>query len=128
MRVGPGPGSGPMRTIKVNLKPDTLDDENRKFAQRELQQPLFLNSVPKCGSHLLRNIIRMFVPVDRQYTTQFIQHQILGSHLGAFADDRNFLSWGHLMFTDATAVAVGNVRQILLVRDPYDWVLARARF
>jgi hypothetical protein len=32
------------------------------------------------------------------------------------------------MFTDVTSVAVGNVRHILLVRDPYDWVLARARF
>ena len=30
--------------------------------------------------------------------------------------------------TDSTAVAVGKVRQIVLVRDPYDWVLARARF
>jgi hypothetical protein len=26
------------------------------------------------------------------------------------------------------AVAVGRTRQIILVRDPYDWVLARARF
>jgi len=123
-----GPGSAPMRTIKVNLKPDTLDEENRKFEQRALQQPLFLNSVPKCGSHLLRNIIRMFVPVDQQYAAQFIQHQILRDHVGAFADERNFLSWGHLMFTDQTSVSVANVRHILLVRDPYDWVLARARF
>lgn len=124
----PGPGSGPMRTIKVNLKPDTLDEENRKFVQSQLKRPLFLNSVPKCGSHLLRNIVRMFVPVQQQYAAQFIQHQILRDHIGAFADERNFLSWGHLMFTDATSVAVGNVRHILLVRDPYDWVLARARF
>ena len=124
----PGPGSGPMRTVKVNLKPDTLNEENRKFVQSPLRKPLFLNSVPKCGSHLLRNIIRMFVPVDQQYNVQFIQHQILREHVGAFADDRNFMSWGHLMFNDATAVAVGNARHILLVRDPYDWVLARARF
>ena len=117
-----------MRTIKINLKPDTLDEENRKFEQKPLQRPVFLNSVPKCGSHLLRNIIRMLVPVEQQYNVQFIQHQILHDHLGAFADPRNFLSWGHLMFNDSTAVAVGNVRQILLVRDPYDWVLARARF
>ena len=117
-----------MRTIKVGLKPDTLDDENNKFVQQQLQRPLFLNSVPKCGSHLLRNVVRMFVPVEQQYNVQFIQHQILHEHLGAFADPRNFLSWGHLMFNDMTAVAVGNARQILLVRDPYDWVLARARF
>ena len=123
-----GPGAGPMKTIKVALKPDTLDEENRKFAQQPLGHPLFLNSVPKCGSHLLRNIMRMFVPVPQQYSAQFIQHQILRDHLGAFSDTRNFMSWGHLMFTDATSVAVGTVRHILLVRDPYDWVLARARF
>jgi hypothetical protein len=117
-----------MRVIKVGLKPDTLDQENRKFEQKPLKQPLFLNSVPKCGSHLLRNIIRMFVPVDCQYNLQFIQHQMIREHFGAFSDPRNFLSWGHLMFNDITAVAVGNARQVVLVRDPYDWTIARARF
>lgn len=117
-----------MRTINVNLKPDTLNDENRKFAQAELRHALFLNSIPKSGSHLLRNIIRMFVPVEQQYAAQFIQIQFLHEHLGAFSDPRNFLSWGHLLFTDSAAVAVGNVRQLVLVRDPYEWVLARARF
>ena len=126
--TNPGSAAGSAKIIKVNLKPDTLDEENRKFEQKPLQRPLFLNSVPKCGSHLLRNIIRMFVPVNQHYAVQFIQHQFLRDHVGAFADPRNFLSWGHLMFSDATAVAVGNVRHILLVRDPYDWVLARARF
>ena len=117
-----------MKTIKINLKPDTLHEEVVKFDQRALDQPLFLNSVPKCGSHLMRNIIRMFVPLDKQYSAQFVQQQILHEHLGAFSDPRNLLSWGHLMFTDMTAVAVGRARHILLVRDPYDWVLARARF
>jgi hypothetical protein len=110
------------------LKPDTLDEENRRFEQRPLRQSLFLNSVPKSGSHLLRNIIRMFVPVEQHYTTQFIQAQIIERHLAAFSDPRQLLSWGHLMFNDYSAVAVGRVRQILLVRDPYDWVIARARF
>jgi hypothetical protein len=117
-----------MKSVRINLKPDTLDEENRKFEQRPLEQPLFLNSVPKCGSHLMRNIIRMFVPVEQHYRADFIQHQILQQHLAAFADPRNLLSWGHLLFTDTTAVATGNVRQILLVRDPYEWVIARARF
>lgn len=130
MRPGSNPASGsdPVRTVNVMLKPDTLNQENARFEQKPLSEPLFLNSVPKCGSHLLRNIVRMFVPVDRQYNVQFIQHQIVREHFGAFADDRNFLSWGHLMFNDITAVAVGNARHILLVRDPYEWAIARARF
>jgi hypothetical protein len=114
--------------VKITLKADTLDEENRKFAQEPLSHPLFLNSVPKCGTHLLRNIIRMFVPVEQHYKVQFVQHEIIMEHLGAFSDERNFLSWGHLIFSDLTAVAVGRTPQILLVRDPYDWVLARTRF
>ena len=121
-------GGASVKDVGVRLKPDTLDEENRKFEQRPLRQSLFLNSIPKCGSHLLRNIVRMFVPVEQHYTAQFVQHQILDQHLTAFADPRNLLSWGHLMFTDRTAVAVGQTRHILLVRDPYDWVTARARF
>ena len=117
-----------MSFVRVNVKPDTLDDENRKFDQRPLRQPLFLNSVPKSGSHLLRNIIRMFVPVESQYNAEFIQHQILQQHLAAFDQSRKLLSWGRLLFTDTTARALAGVRQILLVRDPYDWVMARARF
>jgi hypothetical protein len=117
-----------MTIVSVKLQPDTLDEENAKFVQQPLKQSLFLNSVPKCGSHLMRNIMRMFVPVDQHYRAQFIQAQILNQHLAAFSDPRNLLSWGHLMFTDVSAVAAGRVRQILLVRDPYDWVIARARF
>jgi hypothetical protein len=117
-----------MKAVQISLKPDTLNEENRKFEQRPLQQPLLLNSVPKCGSHLLRNVVRMFVPIEQQYNVQFIQHQIVREHFGAFSDPRNFLSWGHLMFNEITAVAVGNVRHIVLVRDPYQWAIARARF
>ena len=117
-----------MATINVNIKADTLNEEIERFDHRRLERPLFLNSVPKSGSHLLRNIVRMFVPVEQQYHVQFIQPQVLRDHFGAFADPRNFLSWGHLTFGPTTAVALGNVRHILLVRDPYDWVLAAARF
>lgn len=112
----------------VRLKPDTLDAENRRFEQVRLPQPLFLNSVPKSGSHLLRNIMRMFVPVEDQYQVQFIQWGNLRDHAGAFDAERRMLSWGHLMFSDASAIEAAAARKIALVRDPYSWVLARARF
>jgi hypothetical protein len=112
----------------VTMKPDTLDEENVKFAQVPLTQPVFLNSVPKCGSHLLRNIMRMFVPVAQQYQAQFVQFGNLQQHLAAFDTGRPKLSWGHLFFSDASAIETAGVRRILLVRDPYDWVLARTRF
>lgn len=112
----------------VRVKADTLNEENRRFGQSLLKQPLFLNSVPKSGSHLLRNIVRMFVPVEQQYSAQFIQWANLQQHLAAFDPGKSYLSWGHLLFSDASAIELAEVRQILLVRDPYDWVLARARF
>jgi hypothetical protein len=113
---------------EIWIQPDTLDDENRRFAQAPLRQPVFLNSVPKSGSHLLRNILRMFVPVEQQYTADFIQWPNMQQHRGAFSPDRPMLSWGHLLMADASVIETAGTRRILLYRDPYDWVIARARF
>jgi hypothetical protein len=113
---------------RVVAKADNLNELNRQFAQQPLAQPAFLNSVPKCGTHLFRNIVRMFVPVEQQYHRAFIQIPILRQHLQAFTHARPMLSWGHLLFSDDSARALKGVRHTVLVRDPYDWVLARARF
>ena len=112
----------------VRVKPDTLDEENSRFSQARLRQPVFLNSVPKSGSHLLRNILRMFVPVDQQYQRDFIQWASLPQHRTAFDPAAPKLSWGHLFLADASAIETAPARRILLYRDPYDWVIARARF
>jgi hypothetical protein len=113
---------------EVFVKADTLDQENRRFAQTPLRQPVFLNSVPKSGSHLLRNIVRMFVPVEQQYGADFIQWANLQQHRAAFDPAHPMLSWGHLFLGDASAIETAPARRILLYRDPYDWVIARARF
>lgn len=112
----------------ITIKPDTLDAETIRFAPDPLGRPLFLNSIPKSGSHLLRNILRMFVPVEQQYRAQFIQWPNLRQHLNAFDPGQNYMSFGHLFFTDGSALELAHVRKVLLYRDPYDWVLARARF
>lgn len=113
---------------QVMVQADTLDVENARFVQAPLRQPVFLNSVPKSGSHLLRNIMRMFVPVAQQYRADFVQWANLQQHLEAFDPARPRLSWGHLFFADASAIETASARRILLYRDPYDWVIARARF
>ena len=112
----------------VLVQRDTLDAENARFVQAPLRQPVFLNSVPKSGSHLLRNIVRMFVPVEQQYAADFIQWANLKEHLAAFDPASPKLSWGHLFLADASAIETARARRILLYRDPYDWVIARARF
>ena len=112
----------------ILAKADNLDQLSQQFPQTRLAEPVFLNSVPKCGTHLLRNIIRMFVPVEQQYHKSFIQFAILREHLQAFSTAQPMLSWGHLLFSDDSAIALRSVHHVVLVRDPYDWVLARARF
>lgn len=112
----------------IQAKADQLNELSSQFAQQPLPQPVFLNSVPKCGTHLLRNIFRMFVPVSQQYHKTFIQYPVLHQHRAAFDPRAPMLSWGHLLFSDDSAMALHGVKQVLIVRDPYDWVLARARF
>src|SRR3546814_2147880 len=70
----------------------------------------------------------MFVPVDQQYGRDFIQWANLPQHRAAFDPARPMLSWGHLFLADASAIETASARRILLYRDPYDWVIARARF
>ena len=116
-----------MNTPRVIATPDNLNERNPEFSQAALTQHLFLNSVPKSGSHLLKNIVRMFVPVDQQYDADFIQYPTLKQHAPVFQGLPK-LSWGHLLFGEGPSIVLKDVRHVLLVRDPYDWVTARARF
>lgn len=117
-----------MQMPRVIAKSDNLNERNIEFTQSHLTQRLFLNSVPKSGSHLLKNILRMFVPVEQQYGIDFIQYPTLKNHYQVFSSNPPLMSWGHLLFADSSAVLLKDVQHILLVRDPYDWVLARTRF
>jgi hypothetical protein len=112
----------------ARLNRDTLDDVIGTYNNPPLLTPIFLNSVPKCGTHLIRNIFRMFVPVEQTWTKAFVQYANMYENLDAFSLQQPRLSWGHLIFGDDTAVITRLTRHILIVRDPYDWVLARARF
>ena len=107
---------------------DTLNDQVARFDQAPLKQPVLVNSVPKGGTHLLRNILRMFVPVAQHHDRDFVQVPNMHLHLDAFNPHAPMLSCGHLLFSDQSVANIRHARHILLVRDPHDWVLARARF
>ena len=102
----------------IVAKADKLDELNRNYAQTPLKGPVFLNSVPKCGTHLLRNIVRMFVPVEQQYHKTFIQHAVLGQHMAAFNPATPMLSWGHLFFSDASAIVLHETARSCLFATP----------
>jgi hypothetical protein len=112
----------------IRSKPDTLGPEVRRFAQAPLRRTAFLNSVPKCGTHLLRNIVRMFVPIQQHYDREFLQMPNFDQHRGALDPMRPTFSCGHMLYADAPALALRHAHHVILVRDPFDYVLARARF
>jgi hypothetical protein len=112
----------------IRGKPDNLDAIGERFERARLGQPVFLNSVPKAGTHLIRNIMRMFVAPEQHWRREYIQHALLARSRDAFLPNQPMISWGHMLFSDEAAVALRDVRHVVLVRDPYDWVLARARF
>lgn len=113
---------------KVYLGEDRLEELAGKFERERLKTPLFLNSIPKGGTHLIRNIFRMFVPAEQQWWKDFVQLYNLKDNLPAFDQRHPRMSWGHLFHEDASLMALRGVAHIVLTRDPYDWVLARARF
>lgn len=117
-----------MLAAKVMSRPDTLGAEVARFQHQPLRRTAFLNSVPKCGTHLLRNIVRMFVPPQQHYDREFIQIPNLEQHKLALSPQRPMFSVGHLLFADISLMAVKHAHNVVLVRDPYDYVLARTRF
>lgn len=118
-----------MLAARVMSRPDTLGPEIQRFRQEPLRRTAFLNSVPKCGTHLLRNIVRMFVPAQQHYDREFIQIPNFEQHrAGAFSPNAPMFSVGHLLFADISLMALKHANSVVLVRDPYDYVLARTRF
>lgn len=117
-----------MLAAKVMSRPDTLGAEVVKFKQAPLRQTAFLNSVPKCGTHLLRNIVRMFVPAQQHYDREFLQIPNLEQHKMALHPQRPMFTVGHMLFADMSLMALKHANNVVLVRDPYDYVLARTRF
>ena len=117
-----------MQVAYIVGKPDTLNPVVQRFAQTPLRKTAFLNSVPKCGTHLLRNIVRMFVPVQQHYDREFLQIQNFDQHRVALDPRRPTFSCGHMVYADMPAIALREAHHVILVRDPFDYVLARARF
>lgn len=113
---------------RIQLQPDRLEELTGDLIRPPITAPTFLNSVPKCGTHLIKNIVRTFVPAEQHYEDVFIQIPILQRHASAFNPNKPRLSWGHLLFSDNAGIALRDAYHILMIRDPYDWVLARTRF
>ena len=112
----------------IRGKADNLDAIGERFERARLAQPVFLNSVPKAGTHLIRNIMRMFVAPDQHWRREYIQHALLARSRDAFLADKPMISWGHMLFSDESAVALRDEAASevsLLVRDNGDRAAVR---
>ena len=97
---------------------------NTRFTHAPLKQPSVLITVAKSGSHLLRNVLCMFIPASQQR----YHHEDSLTNGGKGTLTTPIFIWGHIPITPTAANALQVARKILLVRDPYDWVLAMARY
>jgi hypothetical protein len=103
---------------------DLMQAENVKFQHAPLKQPTVLITVAKSGSHLVRNILCMFMPWEQQE----YGHTDLAPIRERKIITHPSFRWGHIPLQPNSANVLQNAKKILLVRDPYKWVLSMARF
>jgi len=87
-----------------------------------LSKPIFLISVPKCGTVLLLNIIRKILNINQQ-TPWLADHE-----LSKKKNFENTLYNGHLYCDEISFKKIAEYKKILLYRDPRDYVVSYANF
>ncbi len=102
---------------------DPVAAANERFQCPPLQSRIFLNSVPKCGTVLLKNILLMFIPWAQHYRW-FITESKCPERLSAMKGDRYKFFVGHMNHTPVTSEILKNFKHILIIRDPYAHVLS----
>ena len=110
------------------IRIDDIDEYVADFDSPPLRERLVVNSVPKCGTHLIKNVVKMFVPADQQYGPSITHVNHVKPHEHVFTGEKKWMAWGHFAFTEYMASLLRGARHVILVRDPYDYVLAYTRF
>jgi len=101
-------------------------ETHEQFTFQPLRNRIFVNAVPKCGTMLLRNIILMFVPWKQHYSP-FVT-AATPTHLKALGSEQHDFFTGHMNHTPVTSCLLKPFRHVLIIRDPYSYVLSYARF
>lgn len=127
-------GSAEQAKTKVNLDyglAQELAEKSRAFQKDEVHNNVFLNSMGKAGTHLVKNILMAFLPENQ--LKNFYKYAIAynpnnGPMKRFFPEGENTVFWGHLPCFFDTEDSVRDCKHIVLVRDPYTYVLAKERF
>ena len=113
--------------VQQPLVADPVAEANSQFQCAPLRSRIFLNSVPKCGTVLLKNILLMFTPWEQHYRW-FISTSKYPEHPSVVESDRYRFFVGHMNHTPDTSQILKNFKHILIIRDPYSYVLSYARW
>lgn len=110
---------------------ERISEANSRFKHKPITNPIVLITVPKTGTHLLSPIFEMFVDKEQQDVPLQRQRRMTGGsneriHQGRVITDIKYM-FGHLPFSAKSASALSVTKKLVLVRDPYDWVLSAAR-
>jgi len=106
---------------------DPIKEAHTKFTHRPLNERVILNSVPKCGTMLLRNIVLMFTPWDEIHFP-WPSAETFGQFEDVIRENKFKQFAGHIPHSPEASVFMRHFRHVLLIRDPIDQVLSYARF
>jgi hypothetical protein len=98
------------------------------FPMQQLQRAIHVNSVPKCGTYLLRNVLLSFVGFASSDSLKFVENFNIRDRESSFAAESPKYTWGHVNHIDEAVRIIGSSKILVLVRDPYDYVLSMTRF
>jgi Sulfotransferase domain len=95
-----------------------------RFVSSPLASDILVNSVPKCGTMLLRNVVYMFVPREAVYLPFVVNDNLSSKPIF----EQKVVFTGHVNHDVVSRVVFRDAKHLIIVRDPYDYVLAQARF
>lgn len=113
------------RAVTTELDPFAI--AHRNFSHRPLTASFILNTVPKCGTVLFRNVLAMFVdPYAIHWPFQFAE-DAERAWPPQNAPVPCFFT-GHVERTVRAAAALRGLPMVVVVRDPVAYVLSHATF
>ena len=103
-----------------------INQTRAQFKSIATPHPVFLNSVPKSGTMLLRNILLMFWDSEN-WILPFVEPPDF-EKVETAAREKPVLCTGHVNCTPVAVAYLRRFKKIILIRDPGAYALSYARF
>jgi tetratricopeptide (TPR) repeat protein len=95
---------------------------------RSLNSPIFICTVPKSGTHLIRGILAQIFGTDFVFLSD--SPGVVPNEIDILSEPQleNKIYVGHFHYSEKFSTLVANFPKILLVRDPRDYVISQAYY